>query len=84
MEEPWYQTHGPTRKEVMTDLFECMKFKILDHDLLKTIIDGCVKENTDFGSWRGYMTFLHAGYKKEIIERYQYITNKTFKNGYTC
>ena len=47
MEEPWYETHGPTRKEVMTDLFECMKFKILDHRALKTIIDA-LKQDTEF------------------------------------
>lgn len=79
MSEPWYQVVGPTRKEVLKDLFECMKFKIDDHELLKEIISTLVREGTDFGSWRGYMTFLHPQYKKEVIERYEYLTNKHIK-----
>ena len=79
MDEPWYQTTGPSRKDVLKDLFECMKFKIQEHDLLKEIISSIVREGTELGSWRGYMTFLHPQYKKEIVERYEYLTNKQIK-----
>ena len=35
-----------------------------------------VKETTDFGSYRGYYTFLHTEYKNKIIDRYNYRTVK--------
>ncbi len=53
-----------------------MKHKLENHELLESVMKEEVKETTDFGSYRGYYTFLHTEYKNKIIERYNYRTVK--------
>lgn len=74
--EPWYQVQGISYKEVHEALFNCLKHKLEDHKLLESVMKEEVKETTDFGSYRGYYTFLHTEYKNKIIERYNYRTVK--------
>ena len=74
--EPWYESSGPSSKYVTESLFTCLKYKIENHTLLNLIIDEVIKSTKDFGSYRGYHTFLHAKFKADVIERYEYKTNK--------
>ena len=63
-----YQTQGPSRAEIITNLTTCLRYKINDDVLLANIIDEIVPNNKDFGSYRGYYTFLHTQYKNQILE----------------
>lgn len=76
MNEPLYQTQGPSRAEIITNLTTCLRYKINDDVLLANIIDEIVPNNKDFGSYRGYYTFLHTQYKNQILERYNYLCAK--------
>ena len=57
-------------------LFNVFKFKILNHDLLKSIIIDCVPDNTKLASMKGYHTFQHLHFKELVKHRYQYLTHK--------
>ena len=74
--EPWYQVQSITYTEVCKMLETCMKYKIEDKELLNKIIKEVVPSKEDFGSYRGYATFLHAEYKKQILERFNYYNYK--------
>ena len=67
---PWYETSEMTINECHTALFECLKFKYTDADLLKEAIIKSTPSNKNpgvgLGSYRGYYTFLHADYKKKV------------------
>ena len=75
MNETWYERESITYIEVRQLLINCLKFKLVNRELLDQIITSMVKSTTDFGSYRGYHTFLHADYKKRIIDRYNILTN---------
>lgn len=57
-------------------LFNVFKFKIKDHDLLRSIIIECVPIGTKLASMKGYHTFQHFYFKEIIKQRYQHITHK--------
>ena len=57
-------------------LFNVFKYKIENHDLLKSIINECVPNNTKLASMYGYHTFQHAHFKSIIQERYNYLNHK--------
>lgn len=57
-------------------LFNVFKFKIIDHDLLKSIIQECVPMGTKLASMKGYHTFQHYHFKELVIHRYHHITHK--------
>ncbi len=57
-------------------LFNVFKFKIHDHDLLKSIIIECVPIGTKLASMKGYHTFQHFHFKELVKQRYQHITHK--------
>ena len=76
MNEPLYQTQGPSRAEIITNLTTCLRYKINDDVLLANIIDEIVPKGQDFGSYRGYYTFLHTQYKNQILDRFNYLCAK--------
>ena len=78
--EPRYQSEGPSREEVVKNLFTCLCYKLEDNVLLRSIINEIIPRNTDFGSYRGYHEFLHTKYKNDVIERYNYLCLKIEKS----
>ncbi len=74
--EPWYQTQTMSYQEVYKSLKTCMKYKIYNDKLLDNIIKEILPKNIDFGSHRGYYTFLHTEYKNKIMERFNYLNYK--------
>ena len=70
--EPWYEGTSITYKDVCVSLKTCLKYKLDNEKLLDKIIKDIVPITTDFGSYRGYYTFLHTDYKHKITERYNY------------
>lgn len=70
--EPWYEGTSIIYKDVCASLKTCLKHKLENEKLLDEIIKEIVLITTDFGSYRGYYTFLHADYKHKIMERYDY------------
>ena len=77
--EPWYQSQGISRNEVGEALFEYFKFKVTDFDMLVQIIDKIIKETNDYGSYRGYYTFLHTSFKEKIAQEIEYRSIKLEK-----
>ena len=77
--EPWYQRDTFTYKAAVEALTYCMKGKIEDKDMLARLIKEIVPEKENFGSSRGYYTFLHTKYKNEIMERFKYLNCKIEK-----
>ena len=77
--EPWYQCDTFTYKAAVEALTYCMKGKIEDKDMLARLIKEIVPEKENFGSSRGYYTFLHTKYKNEIMERFKYLNCKIEK-----
>ncbi len=73
------ETSVITYKDVTEALTYCLKGKISDQDTLTNLIKEIVPRKTDFGSSRGYYTFLHTQYKNEIIDRFNYFTHKIDK-----
>mgnify|MGYP001288564978 CR=1 FL=1 len=74
--EPWYQVQGMSKKEVYDALFNCLKFKCPNQYVLSFCINKTIT-GVDYGSYRGYYTFLHAQFKKEVTDLYN---NMYFKN----
>ena len=57
MDEPWYQSVGPSLEEVTKDMINIFG---KDHnELIKKTIDNLYPKN-DFGSFRGYATFIRT------------------------
>jgi len=79
--EPWYQTVSMGRDEAKEHLFTTLKFEYDDHDLLRTYIDQTVPRDTDLGSIRGYWTFLHSGYKQQVVEKLRHFGRKKLSQG---
>ena len=77
--EPWYQCDTFTYGDAVAALTYCLKGKIEDGKMLEALIKETVSEKTDFGSSRGYYTFLHTKYKNDILERFRYLTCKVEK-----
>jgi len=78
--EPWYQSAGPSRAEVVKNLFTCLCYKLQDNELLTKTINEIIPRDTEFGSYRGYHEFLHTKYKNDVIERYNYMCLKIEKS----
>ena len=80
---PWYETTEITLEECHLALFECLKFKYTDTDLLKEAIIKSTPPSKDLelglGSYRGYYTFLHADYKKKVESWLEYRLGKSPK-----
>jgi len=80
---PWYETTEITLKECHSALFECLKFKYTDTDLLKEAIIKSTPPSKDLelglGSYRGYYTFLHADYKRRVESWLEYRLDKSPK-----
>ena len=74
--EPWYQVKDITYNEVKESLVNTLKYKLENSELLEKVINEIIKKDTDFGSYRGYYTFLHTGYKQQVTERYNYLLIK--------
>tara|TARA_A100001015_G_scaffold19970_1_gene22975 strand:- start:270 stop:524 length:255 start_codon:yes stop_codon:yes gene_type:complete len=70
--EPWYQTASMSHEEAKQHLFTSLKHEFSDHVKLTEYINQTVGSVKDLGSIRGYWTFLHAGFKKEIGEKFKY------------
>ena len=69
MDEPFYQCTAITQGEVYNDLFCTLKYKCPN----KYILSYCINKTIDkvnYGSYRGYYTFLHNHFKKEVEELY--------------
>ena len=77
--EPWYERDTFTYKAAVEALTYCLKGKIEDEKLLASLIKEIVPKSTEFGSSRGYYTFLHTKYKNEIMERFKYLNCKMEK-----
>ena len=74
--EPWYQCDSMKYAGVVDALTYCLKGKIEDGAVLAALIKEILPQNEDFGSSRGYYTFLHTKYKNEILERFKYLNCK--------
>tara|TARA_B100000902_G_C26994637_1_gene756804 strand:+ start:242 stop:454 length:213 start_codon:yes stop_codon:yes gene_type:complete len=57
MDEPWYQTVGPSLKEVIEDMINI--FGKDNNELIENTINNLHPKN-DFGSYRGYSTFIRT------------------------
>ncbi len=57
MDEPWYQTVGPSFKEVVDDMSNV--FGKTNDELIQKIINKLYPKN-EFGSYRGYSTFIRT------------------------
>ena len=66
----WYEEAGPNSKEVTQMLFDNLKINYDNHTQLNKYINEIIGDTTDFGSYRGYATFFHDKYKKDIIEKF--------------
>ena len=74
--EPWYQIvpvrYDEVKSYIINDIKFTNEFKLDTDESLKQlndIIDAVVDEKNDFGSLRGYCTFLHAGYVKAVKKK---------------
>jgi hypothetical protein len=74
--EPWYQTVGMSHNEAKQHLFTALKHEYTDHEKLTEYIKQVVETEKDLGSIRGYWTFLHAGFKKQVGEKFRYYGHK--------
>ena len=70
-----------TYNYVVKALRTTLKYKLDDHVLLDKCIHEVLKTNkgNNFGSYRGYYTFLHTEFKNNVIEKYKYYTHKPLK-----
>ena len=57
MDEPWYQTQGPSLKEITLDMTNI--FGKENNKLITDTINQLYPQN-DFGSYRGYYTFIRT------------------------
>tara|TARA_B100000902_G_C27125435_1_gene820844 strand:- start:608 stop:841 length:234 start_codon:yes stop_codon:yes gene_type:complete len=57
MHEPWYQSQGPSLKEVILDMTNI--FGKENNKLVTDTINQLYPQN-DFGSYRGYYTFIRT------------------------
>lgn len=80
MAGPWYETVEISAAEVKTLFEKEYKEKVTNIEALREIINSVVPDDVSLGSYRGYYTFLHAMYKKQIEERIkvQSVDNVTF------
>ena len=69
MSEPAYQSTVIKQKEVYDDLYYSLKYKCPNKYILSYCINKTIN-NIDYGSYRGYYTFLHSRFKKEVLELY--------------
>lgn len=76
MSGPWYEEVSMSHTDAKEALFNVFKFKIDDHETLKKFINEVVKESIDLGSYRGYYTFLHTEYKRQVQEKWDYLHRK--------
>ena len=65
--EPWYEVKGPSKEEIINIFIEIFKKEYSNKTNLKEIIEESIKDTLDFGSYRGYYTFLHDTLKQNII-----------------
>ena len=56
---PWYEVQEITSIGVKEILFNSLKIKAPNHNILNIAIEIHVSKYKDFGSYRGYYTFLH-------------------------
>ena len=72
MSGPWYQERGPSAQEVRNDVINILKkddnikYHIDNNDILQKVLHEIIPDTkTDFGSYRGYITF---GIAKELAK----------------
>ena len=72
MSGPWYQERGPSAQEVRNDVINILKkddnikYHIDNNDILQKVLHEIIPDTkTDFGSYRGYITF---GTAKELAK----------------
>jgi hypothetical protein len=62
-DDTWYEQHGPSTTEVnklLTDALLHANHKFISHDNIKSIVNDIIEEEqTGWGSYRGYYTFVH-------------------------
>jgi hypothetical protein len=64
--------------EVVDILFECLKFKVEDLQLLDICIHTILKSyRNNFGNYKEYFSFKHTHLKKQILNLYEYRRKKT-------
>jgi hypothetical protein len=80
---PWYEETGPSYEDVFKDLFNSTSNIITDDEQRKKIIEIVlpIGEKYEFGSWRGYATFLKSGYVDKIARKYGEIVSDTENTG---
>ena len=75
MADPWYEVTGPNTQEVKQLMFE----KFIDNNIpssqniiLQNIINSTVEQyDSQWGSYRGYYTFIHNPLIKNINDKIQ-------------
>ena len=80
---PWYEETGPSYHDVFKDLFNSTSNIITDDEQRKKIIEFVlpIGQKYEFGSWRGYATFLKSGYLYKIDKKYKEIVYDTENTG---
>ena len=80
---PWYEETGPSYEDVFKDLFNSTSNNITDDEQRKKIIEIVlpIGQKYEFGSWRGYATFLKSGYLNKIEKKYMEVVSNTSKVG---
>ena len=75
---PWYEETGPSYEDVINDLNTYTSKTVTNDEIRKKIIEEIVPNdsNFDFGSWRGYGTFLRSGFIDRIVKKWREIETK--------
>jgi len=68
---PWYENVGPTYKDVVLDVYNSTSKIINDNEIRKKIVIEVIPKEVDFGSWRGYCTFLKQTYVEQVIKKWE-------------
>ena len=67
-----------TFTEVLKILYNCLKYKVENFDLLDICIHDILKiYNNNFGTWEEYFNFNHIIIKTKILELYNYHSIKS-------
>lgn len=76
MVELLYEERMMSRIEAKKSLFNVLKYKIDDHEVLIKLIDEVIRVNIELGNYKVYYKFLHKEYKRQIEEKWNYLHRK--------
>jgi len=68
----------PKITSIIEQLFECLKFKHNNHDILNKAIN-CIIKDVDINNidtWNQYYKYFHNDFKQKITHKYEYFSRK--------